>query len=97
MPLQLRDKSDFIPELTINTQHPQAESVQHPFFSPSNRWSAHLDPNPSSPISPSFNLQMANQDQALQVNLIFLSTFGITFLESNLEFTVPPHFVLDRL
>jgi hypothetical protein len=97
MPLQLRDKSDFIPELTINTRHPQAESVQHPFFSPSNRWSARLDPNPSSLISPSFNLQMANQDQALQVNLIFLSTFGITFLESNLEFTVPPHFVLDRL
>jgi hypothetical protein len=28
MPLQLQDKSDFIPELTINTQHPQAESAQ---------------------------------------------------------------------
>jgi hypothetical protein len=32
-------KGDFIPELTINAQRPQAESVQHPFFPPSNRWS----------------------------------------------------------
>jgi hypothetical protein len=32
MPLQLRDKGDFIPELAINAQRPQAESVQHPFF-----------------------------------------------------------------
>jgi hypothetical protein len=48
MPLELRDKSDFIPELTINAQHLQAESVQHPFFPPSNRWSFHPDPNPSS-------------------------------------------------
>jgi hypothetical protein len=70
MPLQLWDKSDFIPESTINTRHPQAESVQHPFFSPSNRWSARPDPNPSSSTSPSLNPQMANHDQALQVNLI---------------------------
>jgi hypothetical protein len=32
MPLQLRDKSDSIPELTINAQRLQTESVQHPFF-----------------------------------------------------------------
>jgi hypothetical protein len=30
-------KDDFIPELTINAQRFQAESVQHPFFPPSNR------------------------------------------------------------
>jgi hypothetical protein len=41
-------KDDFIPELTINAQRSQAESVQHPFFPPSNRWSFRLDPNPSS-------------------------------------------------
>jgi hypothetical protein len=41
-------KGDFIPELTINAQRPQAESVQHPFFPPSNRWSLRPDPNPSS-------------------------------------------------
>jgi hypothetical protein len=41
-------KGDFIPELTINTQRPQAKSVQHPFFPPLNRWSLRLDPNPSS-------------------------------------------------
>jgi hypothetical protein len=41
-------KGDFISELTINTQRPQAESVQHPFFPPSNRWSLRPDPNPSS-------------------------------------------------
>jgi hypothetical protein len=34
--------------LTINTQRPQAESVQHPFFPSSNRWSLRPDPNPSS-------------------------------------------------
>jgi hypothetical protein len=60
MPLQLRDKSDFILELTINTWHPQAESAQHPFFSPSNRWSTRPDPNPSSSIFPDANLQMAD-------------------------------------
>jgi hypothetical protein len=27
-------KGDFILELTINTQHPQAKSAQHPFFPP---------------------------------------------------------------
>jgi hypothetical protein len=41
-------KGDFILELTINTQRPQAESVQHPFFPPSNHWSLRPDPNPSS-------------------------------------------------
>jgi hypothetical protein len=40
-------KDDFIPELTINAQRPQAESVQHPFFPP-NQWSFRSDPNPSS-------------------------------------------------
>jgi hypothetical protein len=39
-------KDDFIMELTINAQRPQAESVQHPFFPPSNRWSFCPDPNP---------------------------------------------------
>jgi hypothetical protein len=41
-------KGDFIPELTINAQRLQAESVQHPFFPSSNRWSFRPDPNPSS-------------------------------------------------
>jgi hypothetical protein len=41
-------KGYFIPELTINTQRPQAKSVQHLFFPPSNRWSLYPDPNPSS-------------------------------------------------
>jgi hypothetical protein len=41
-------KGDFIP--TINTLRPQAKSIQHPFFPPLNRWSLHLDPNPSSSI-----------------------------------------------
>jgi hypothetical protein len=43
-------KGDFIPELTINTQRPQAKSAQHPFFPPSNRWILRPDPNPSSSI-----------------------------------------------
>jgi hypothetical protein len=36
--------------LTINAQRLQAESVQHPFFPPSNRCSFRPDPNPSSLI-----------------------------------------------
>jgi hypothetical protein len=36
--------------LIINAQRLQAESVQHPFFPPSNRWSFRPDPNPSSSI-----------------------------------------------
>jgi hypothetical protein len=47
-PFNYRIKDDFISELTINAQHPQDESVQHPFFPPSNRWSFRPDPNPSS-------------------------------------------------
>jgi hypothetical protein len=65
-------KDDFILELTINAHRSQAESVQHPFFPPSNRWSFHPDPNPSSSTFQASILQMADQDQALQVNLIFL-------------------------
>jgi hypothetical protein len=34
--------------LTINSQCPQAKSVQLPFFPPSNRWSLRPDPNPNS-------------------------------------------------
>jgi hypothetical protein len=41
-------KDDFIPELTINAQCLQAESAQHSFFPPSNRWSFRPDPNPNS-------------------------------------------------
>jgi hypothetical protein len=90
-------KDDFISELTINTRCPQAESGQHPFFPPSNRWSLRLDPNPSSSTFPSFNLQMANQDQALQVNPIPLK--HIRYYLSRIPswiFPFPP-FVLDRL
>jgi hypothetical protein len=47
-PFNYEIKGDFIPELTINAQRSQAESVQHPFFLPSNRWSFRSDPNPSS-------------------------------------------------
>jgi hypothetical protein len=45
-------KCDFIAELTINAQRPQAESVQHPFFPPSNRWRFRSDPTPSSSTFP---------------------------------------------
>jgi hypothetical protein len=41
-------KDDFIPELTINAKRPQAKSVQHLFFPPSNCWSFRPDPKPSS-------------------------------------------------
>jgi hypothetical protein len=50
MPLELRDKSDFIPELTINAQHLRAKSIQHPFFPLEIYWSPLSDPNPRSLI-----------------------------------------------
>jgi fibronectin type 3 domain-containing protein len=50
MPLQLRDKCDFIPELTINAQRLRAKSVEHPFSPLASRWNPHPDPNPSSSI-----------------------------------------------
>jgi hypothetical protein len=50
MPLQLRDKSDFIPELTINAQRLRAKSVQHPSSPPAICWNLRSDPNPSSSI-----------------------------------------------
>jgi hypothetical protein len=43
--------------LTINAQRLQAESVQHQFFSPSNRWSFRSDPNP---VHQPFKLQSSN-------------------------------------
>jgi hypothetical protein len=51
MPLQLRDKSDFIPELTINAQRLWAKFVQHSFFPLAICWSPRSDPNPRSSIS----------------------------------------------
>jgi hypothetical protein len=50
MPLQLRDKNDFIPKLTINAQRLRAKSVQQPFFSLAIRWNLRSDPNPRSSI-----------------------------------------------
>jgi hypothetical protein len=49
-PFNYRIKGDFILELNINTQRPQAKSVEHLFFPPLNRSSLRLDPNPSSSI-----------------------------------------------
>jgi hypothetical protein len=90
-------KDDFISELTINTRHPQAKYFQHPFFPPSNRWSLRLDPNPSSSIFPSFNLQMVNPEQALQVNLILLKHIRYYISRIPSQIFLSPSFVLDRL
>jgi hypothetical protein len=68
-PIQLRDKSDFILELTINAQRLRAKSVQHPFLLLAICWSLRSDPNPWSSIS-KLKSSMADQNQAVQVNLI---------------------------
>jgi hypothetical protein len=48
MPLQLRDKSDFIPNMTVNANAFKPKSVQHLFSLPSiHRW-LRSDPNPRS-------------------------------------------------
>jgi hypothetical protein len=78
MPLQLRDKSDFIPELTINAQRLRAKSVQHPFSPLAICWSLRSDPNPKSSI-PKLKSSMADQDQALQVNRIPLRSIRYYF------------------
>jgi hypothetical protein len=94
-PLNYGIKGDFILELTLNAQRPQAESVQHLFFPPSNYGSLHPDPNPSSSTFSSFNPQMANQDQALQVNLILLKLIRY-YLSRILSQIFLPSLVLDR-
>jgi hypothetical protein len=83
--------------LTINAQRPQAESVQHPFFPPSNCWSLRPDPNPTSSTFSSFNPQMANQDQALQVNLILLKLIRYYLSWILSQFFLLPSLVRDRL
>jgi hypothetical protein len=94
MPLQLRDKIDFIPELTINAQRLRAKSVQHPFFLLAIRWSLRSDPTLGHQ-SPSSNLQMADQDQALQVILIPLRSIRYYLFDSQFRFFLLPF--LDRL
>jgi hypothetical protein len=78
MPLQLWDKSDFIPELTINAERLRAKSVQHPFLLLAICWSLRPDPNPRSSI---FKLKspMADQNQSS-------SPFGTAFFDPQLRF-----------
>jgi hypothetical protein len=94
MPLQLRDKSDFIPELTINTQRLWAKSVSHPFLPLAIRWSLRSDPNPRSSIL-KLKPSMADQNQAVQVNLIPLRSIRYYFFDPRLRFL--PLFFPDRL
>jgi hypothetical protein len=85
MPLQLRDKSDFIPELTINAQRLRAKSVQH--HSP-------LLQSVGVPAqiqtlghqSPKLKSSMADQNQAVQVNLIPLRSIRYYLFDSHLRF-----------
>jgi hypothetical protein len=74
MPLQLRDKSDFIPELTINAP-------------PVIRWSLCSDPNPR---SPTFKLKSSMADQAIQVNFIPLKVHSVLPFDSYLRILFPP-------
>jgi hypothetical protein len=90
-------KGIFILKLTINTQRPQANFVQHPFFPPLNRWSLRLDPNPSSSIFQDSIFKWWTKTKLSRYILFSSSTFGITSLESHLKFLLSPSFVLDRL
>jgi hypothetical protein len=65
----------------------------HSFFLQSVRVSAHIQTLGHQ--SPSSNLQMADQDQALQVNLIPLRSIQYYFFNSHLRFLLLPF--LDRL
>jgi hypothetical protein len=85
MPLQLRDKSDFIPELTINAQRLRAKSVQHPFLLLAICWSLRSDPNPRSSIS-KLKSPMADQNQAVQVNLVPFRSIRYCFFNPQLRF-----------
>jgi hypothetical protein len=78
-------KGDFILELTINTQRPQAESVQHSFFPPSNRWSLRPDPNPSSSTLQASILKWRTKTKLFRKTLSSSRSFGITFLELHLK------------
>jgi hypothetical protein len=87
MPLQLRDKSDFILELTAIARRLQVKSVQH-HFPPVIRWSLRPDPNPT------FKLKPSMADQAIQVNFISLRFIRYYLFDSHLKFLFPPF--LDR-
>jgi hypothetical protein len=93
MPLQLRDKSDFIPELTINAQRLRAKSVQHSFLLLAICWSLRSDPNPRSPTS-KLKPSMADQNQAVQVNLTPLRSIRYYLFDPHLRFLLLPF--LDR-
>jgi hypothetical protein len=82
-------KDDFISELTINAQRPQAESAQHPFFPP-NRWSFRPDPNPSSSTFQASILKWRTKTKLFRLILSSSGSFGITFLKSHLKFFFCP-------
>jgi hypothetical protein len=89
-PFNYRIKGDFIPELTINAHRSQAESVQHPFFPPSNRWSFHPDPNPSSSTFQAPIFKWQTKTKLIRQTLSSSGSFGISFLESHLKFFFCP-------
>jgi hypothetical protein len=88
MPLQLRDKSDFILKLTVNTNafksnlfNTYSLSLQSIGVSVQIQTLGHLFPKLESP--------MAGQNQAAQVNFIPLRPFGIILFDFYLRFLLP--------
>jgi hypothetical protein len=82
MPLQLRDKSDYIPELTPATNVFKSNLFNTYSLLFAIRRNLRLDPNPRSPCS-ELESPMAAQNQAAQVNspsISFIQYLGFQFL-----------------
>jgi hypothetical protein len=93
MPLQLWDKSDFIPKLTVNANASKTNLFNTYYFSlQSTGASAQIQT--LCHLFPKLKSSMADQNQAAQVISSPQSSFGIIFFDSYLRFLLPPF--LDR-
>jgi hypothetical protein len=89
MPLQLRDKSDFILKLTVNANASKSNLFNTYSFSlQSTGASAQIQT--LGRLFPKLKSSMEDQNQAAQVNLSPQSPFGIILFDSYLRFLLPP-------
>jgi hypothetical protein len=93
MPLQLRDKSDFIPKLTVNANVFKS-NMFNTYYSCLQSIGVSVQIQTLGHLFPKLKSSMADQNQAAQVNFIPLRPFDIILFDFYLRF-LPPSF-LDR-
>jgi hypothetical protein len=93
MPLQLWDKSDFIPKLTVDA-NVFKPNMFNTYSLPLQSIRASVQIQTLGHLFPKLKSSMADQNQAAQVNFIPLRPFGIILFDSYLRFLLPSF--LDR-